>query len=88
MGTYVIRRLTRSVPVIAVVAFICFAVVRLAPGDPVALLVDVSLAPPSEVSRHARARARRARVRFASATGARWGGGPGRAARGSAARRP
>ena len=51
MGTYVIRRLTHSVPVIVVVGFICFAIVRLAPGDPVALLVDTSLVRPAEVER-------------------------------------
>ena len=51
MGTYVIRRLTHSVPVIVIIGFLCFAIVRLAPGDPVALLVDVSLVPPADVER-------------------------------------
>jgi peptide/nickel transport system permease protein len=51
MATYVIRRLTHSVPVIVVIGFICFVIVRLAPGDPVALLVDVSLVPPADVER-------------------------------------
>ncbi len=51
MGTFVIGRLTQSVPVIVVIGFICFAIVRLAPGDPLALLVDVSLVPPTEVER-------------------------------------
>ena len=51
MGTYVIRRLTHSVPVIVVIGFLCFVIVRLAPGDPVALLVDTSLVPPADVER-------------------------------------
>jgi peptide/nickel transport system permease protein len=51
MGTYVIRRLTHSVPVIVVIGFLCFAIVRLAPGDPVALLVDTSLVPSADVER-------------------------------------
>jgi len=51
MGTYVIRRLVHALPVIVVIAFLCFSIVRLAPGDPVALLVDVSLTPPAEVDR-------------------------------------
>src|SRR5262245_32457808 len=51
MGTYVIRRLMHSVPVIVVMGFICFATVRLAPGDPVALLADVSLLSAQDVER-------------------------------------
>jgi peptide/nickel transport system permease protein len=51
MATYLIRRVAQSVPVIVVVCFVCFAIVRLAPGDPLALLVDTSLAPPGEVAR-------------------------------------
>ena len=51
MGTYVIRRLTQSVPVILLIGFICFAIVRLAPGDPVALLADVALLSPRDVQR-------------------------------------
>jgi peptide/nickel transport system permease protein len=51
MGTYVIHRLTHALPVIVVIGFLCFAIARLAPGDPVALLVDVSLVPPAEVER-------------------------------------
>jgi peptide/nickel transport system permease protein len=47
----VIRRLTHSVPVILVVGFICFAIVRLAPGDPVALFMDVALVSPQDVDR-------------------------------------
>jgi ABC-type dipeptide/oligopeptide/nickel transport system permease component len=35
MGTYVIRPLVHALPVIVVVGFVCFAIVRLAPGDPV-----------------------------------------------------
>jgi peptide/nickel transport system permease protein len=51
MATYVIRRLAQAVPAIVVVAFICFVIVRLAPGDPAALLVDVSLVPPADLER-------------------------------------
>jgi peptide/nickel transport system permease protein len=51
MGTYVIRRLVHALPVIVVIAFLCFSIVRLAPGDPVALLVDVSVTPPAEIDR-------------------------------------
>src|SRR5262249_8608546 len=51
MGAYLIRRLTHAVPVVVVIGFICFAIIRLAPGDPVALLADVTLLSPQDVRR-------------------------------------
>lgn len=49
MRAYVIRRLTQLVPVVLGIALISFVIVRLAPGDPAALLVDTSLLSPQEL---------------------------------------
>jgi peptide/nickel transport system permease protein len=51
MSKHVIRRLAQLVPVALVIGLISFTIVRLAPGDPVALLVDVSLLSPEDVQR-------------------------------------
>jgi len=51
MSTYVIRRLVQFVPVVLAIGLISFTIVRLAPGDPVALFVDVSILSPEDVQR-------------------------------------
>lgn len=51
MRQYLIRRLVQFVPVLLGIALVTFLIVRLAPGDPVALLVDVNLLTPDEVAR-------------------------------------
>jgi peptide/nickel transport system permease protein len=43
MTTYMIRRLIEAIPVLLGISIISFLVVRLAPGDPTALLADLSL---------------------------------------------
>ncbi len=45
---YVRRRLIQAVPVLIGISIISFLVVRLAPGDPTALLIDVSQATPEQ----------------------------------------
>lgn len=50
MRVYVLRRLVQFVPVLLGIGLVSFAIVRLAPGDPVALLVDVTLL--SEAEQH------------------------------------
>ena len=51
MRSYVVRRLVQFVPVLLAIALITFAIVRLAPGDPVALMVDVNLLSADELRR-------------------------------------
>ncbi len=51
MRAYVIRRLAQFVPVLLCIGLISFTIVRLAPGDPAALLVDASLLSPDEFQR-------------------------------------
>lgn len=48
MVTYLIRRVLEAVPVLLGISIISFLVVRLAPGDPTALLADLSLMTPVE----------------------------------------
>lgn len=48
MTTYLIRRLLEAVPVLLGISIISFLVIRLAPGDPTALLADLSLLTPDE----------------------------------------
>jgi peptide/nickel transport system permease protein len=49
--TYLLRRLGQLVPVLLGIAFVTFAIVRAAPGDPAALMVDVQLLSPEELQR-------------------------------------
>jgi peptide/nickel transport system permease protein len=49
--SHLVRRLVQFVPVLLGIALVTFLIVRLAPGDPVALLVDVDLLTPDEVAR-------------------------------------
>jgi peptide/nickel transport system permease protein len=49
--TYVVRRLAQGVPVLLGIAAVAFAIVRAAPGDPAALMVDVQLLTPEELDR-------------------------------------
>ncbi len=51
MRAYVIRRLAQFVPVLLCIGLVSFTIVCLAPGDPTALLVDVSLLSPDELQR-------------------------------------
>src|SRR5262249_61218555 len=51
MRSYVVRRLIQFVPVLLAIALVTFAIVRLAPGDPVALMVDVNLLSADELRR-------------------------------------
>jgi peptide/nickel transport system permease protein len=48
MTTYFIRRLIEAIPVLVGISIISFLVIRLAPGDPTALLADISLLSPDE----------------------------------------
>jgi peptide/nickel transport system permease protein len=48
---YLVRRLGQFVPVLLGIALVTFAIVRLAPGDPAALMVDVQLLSPDELKR-------------------------------------
>src|SRR5436190_4207143 len=48
MLAYIRGRLLQAVPVLIGISMISFAVVRLAPGDPVALLVDVTNLTPEQ----------------------------------------
>jgi peptide/nickel transport system permease protein len=48
MTTYLIRRLIEAIPVLVGISIISFLVIRLAPGDPTALLADISLLSPDE----------------------------------------
>lgn len=50
MLRYVLRRLLEAVPVIIGISFIAFAVLRLAPGDPVALLIDPNSATAEQIA--------------------------------------
>jgi peptide/nickel transport system permease protein len=49
--TYLLRRLAQLVPVLLGIAFVTFAIVRAAPGDPAALMVDVQLLSPEDLQR-------------------------------------
>ncbi len=51
MTAYLARRLAQFVPVLLGIGLVTFLIVRLAPGDPVALLVDVNLLGPDELRR-------------------------------------
>lgn len=54
MRAYLIRRALQFVPVLLGIALVTFAIVRLAPGDPASLLVDVTLLSPEELARFRR----------------------------------
>jgi peptide/nickel transport system permease protein len=51
MRDYLIRRLLQFAPVLLGIALITFSIVRLAPGDPAALLVDTTILSPAELER-------------------------------------
>lgn len=51
MREYLIRRLVQFVPVLLGIGLVTFLIVRAAPGDPVAMLVDVNLLSQEEVAR-------------------------------------
>lgn len=51
MRRYLIRRLAQLVPVLLGITLVTFLIVRLAPGDPVAMLVDTSLLSREELTR-------------------------------------
>ncbi len=51
MRHYLIRRLAQLAPVLLGIALVNFLIVRLAPGDPVAMLVDTTLLSPEELTR-------------------------------------
>ena len=51
MQRYLIRRALQFVPVLLGIALVTFAIVRLAPGDPAALLVDTTVLSPEELAR-------------------------------------
>src|SRR6476659_6789327 len=48
MATYILRRLVEAVPVLIGISIISFVIVRLAPGDPAALLADFSQLNPDQ----------------------------------------
>jgi peptide/nickel transport system permease protein len=48
---YLVRRAVQFVPVLLGIALVTFAIVRLAPGDPAALLVDTTVLGPEELAR-------------------------------------
>lgn len=51
MRRYLVRRALQFVPVLLGIALVTFAIVRLAPGDPAALLVDTTVLSPDELAR-------------------------------------
>ncbi|HXJ80548.1 MAG TPA: ABC transporter permease [Candidatus Methylomirabilis sp.] len=51
MRGYLIRRSVQLVPVVLGISLVTFLIVRLAPGDPAALLVDTTLLSPAELAR-------------------------------------
>jgi peptide/nickel transport system permease protein len=51
MRSYLIRRLVQLGPVLVGIALVNFLIIRLAPGDPVAMLVDTTLLSPEELAR-------------------------------------
>ena len=51
MRRYLIRRTLQFIPVLLGITFVTFAIVRLAPGDPAALLVDTTVLSPAELAR-------------------------------------
>ena len=51
MRRYLIRRALQFVPVLLGIMLVTFAIVRLAPGDPAALLVDTTVLSPDELAR-------------------------------------
>ncbi len=51
MRAYLIRRALQFVPVLLGIMLVTFAIVRLAPGDPAALLVDTTVLSPDELAR-------------------------------------
>ena len=48
MTAYLVRRLLEAIPVLLGISIISFLIIRLAPGDPTALLADISLLTPEE----------------------------------------
>ena len=42
MGRYILRRLLEAIPVLVGISVVTFLIIRLAPGDPAALLYDMS----------------------------------------------
>ena len=54
MRRYLIRRLAQFAPVLLGIAAVTFLIVRLAPGDPAAMLVDTSVLSPAELARFRR----------------------------------
>jgi peptide/nickel transport system permease protein len=51
MRRYLIRRVAQLVPVLLGIALVTFFIVRLAPGDPAAMLLDATLLSPQELAR-------------------------------------
>ncbi len=51
MRRYLIRRLLQFIPVLLGIALVTFVIVRLAPGDPASLLVDVTVLSREELER-------------------------------------
>jgi peptide/nickel transport system permease protein len=51
MRRYLIRRVAQLVPVLLGIAFVTFLIIRLAPGDPAAMLVDTTLLSREELAR-------------------------------------
>ena len=51
MRPYLIRRVAQLVPVLLGIALVTFLIIRLAPGDPAAMLVDTTLLSPEELAR-------------------------------------
>jgi peptide/nickel transport system permease protein len=51
MRRYLIRRVAQLVPVLLGISLVTFLIVRLAPGDPAAMLVDTTLVSPAELAR-------------------------------------
>src|SRR5262249_61041173 len=50
MRRYLLRRLVQFVPVLLGISLVTFLIVRLAPGDPAAMLVDATLLSPAELA--------------------------------------
>jgi peptide/nickel transport system permease protein len=51
VGRFLVRRGLQAVPVLLGISLIAFIVIQLAPGDPVALLLDMNSATPADVQR-------------------------------------
>ena len=50
-GRYLIRRVVQLGPVLLGISLVTFLIVRLAPGDPAAMLLDATLVSPQELAR-------------------------------------